>query len=48
MINNMFAVMGLAVFALYSYQHYLQYQRLKTENALLRLRWKECVDRNSS
>lgn len=47
MIKNLFAVMGFAVFAHCSYQHYLQYQRLKTENALLRLRWKECVDRNS-
>ncbi|MGG4579124.1 hypothetical protein [Alcaligenes sp. Me129] len=44
MIKNLCAVVGFAMIAHYSYQHYLQYQRLKAENALLRQRWKECAD----
>ncbi|MGR6076563.1 hypothetical protein [Achromobacter sp. CSND-B12] len=48
MIKNLFATVGFAVIAHYGYRHYLRYRRLKTENALLRQRWKECADTKPS
>lgn len=41
MIKNLLATVGFAVIAHYGYQHYQRYRRLKTENTILRERWKE-------
>lgn len=43
MIKNLLATVGFTVIAHCGYQHYLRYQRLKTENAFLRERWKACL-----
>lgn len=45
MMKNLLATVGFAVVVHYSFQHYLRYQKLKAENACLRKRWKECVDK---
>ncbi|WP_170978534.1 hypothetical protein [Alcaligenes faecalis] len=43
MIKNLLATVGFAVIVHYGYQHYLHFQRLKSENEHLRQRWKDCV-----
>jgi len=48
MIKNLLATVGIAVVFHYGYQHYLRYQRLKAENACLRERWKESVDKTAT
>ena len=45
MIKNLLATVGFAVVVHYGYQHYLRHHRLKAENACLRERWKESVDK---
>lgn len=43
MIKGVLATIGLAALAHKAYQHYVKYQKLKTENGCLRQRWKESV-----